>query len=300
VFAITSLDLLKALQPILPIINSLRHLTVASGLAVPFVMGLAAISLDELLGRLFRALAALPGLVSWPGLARSSATAATAALLMLPFAYLTLSPLYALSQDFLSVRDIDYLGQHMQALQTPSAEWINPPYGFFDWTPQVLARGMKIGRTWRPWFWVNHLEPPTYISSVFLPDYDGETPLNNVVGSYGFFTHPEAEYAVIHQSGAGQAIPCRAISQGGWIDVDCLQVNSGPALLTVYENSWSGWYAWIDGKPAQLLPAQWLRLNAPTGAHHYTFRYLPWDVLLGALLTLAGFGLSAWVVAKTK
>jgi uncharacterized membrane protein YfhO len=68
--------------------------------------------------------------------------------------------------------------------------------------------------------------------------------------------------------------------------------SNDPAILTVRENSWTGWFAWVDGKPANLIPGQWLRVQAPAGAHQYQFRYLPWDVALGALLMLVGIILS--------
>jgi hypothetical protein len=43
-------------------------------------------------------------------------------------------------------------------------------------------------------------------------------------------------------------------------------------------------------------PSDWLATFAPAGQHTFTFRYRPWDVPLGALLTLVGFAaaLLAW------
>jgi hypothetical protein len=175
-------------------------------------------------------------------------------------------------------------------IQTDSAQWIQPPYGFYEWTAQALERGMKIGRTWRPWYWKEHDYPPPYYEAVFLPKSRLTQVSFQTIEPYGFLHHPEAEYAAVAVQTAGQPLPCRASSQGGWIDVTC--TNPTPGLLTVRENAWHGWYGWVDGKPTYLVNGQWLRTPAPAGEHRYTFRYLPWDVLLGAAMTLAGVGLS--------
>jgi hypothetical protein len=288
VFLITSLDLPKALIGVLPLIGSLRHLTVASGLVVPFIVGLASISLDEILRRCSGALRVWLLAHSHP---RTSALAGfPAALLMVPFAVLSISPCYVLSQEFMGVREIDYLSEHMQTLQTSSAQWIQPPYGFLDWTSQALERGMKIGYTWRPWRWKERNFPQSYIEAAFLPDANSAASPYKTIGSYGFLLHPAAEYAFVEEQGAQTTSACPANSRGGWIDVSC--ASNDPAILTVRENSWTGWFAWVDGKPANLIPGQWLRVQAPAGAHQYQFRYLPWDVALGALLMLVGIILS--------
>jgi len=57
----------------------------------------------------------------------------------------------------------------------------------------------------------------------------------------------------------------------------------------VRENRSSGWQAWRDGVPAPIQATDaWLPVPAPVGAHRYRFRYQPWDVPLGLLLTLLG------------
>jgi uncharacterized membrane protein YfhO len=96
------------------------------------------------------------------------------------------------------------------------------------------------------------------------------------------------EYAYVDTG--DHSTPCRANAIGGNIDVDCQNDRAG--ILIVKENNWSGWYASRDGKPLALADAQWLSVSAPAGQHHYEFRYRPWDVPLGLLLSLAGIGLA--------
>jgi hypothetical protein len=61
--------------------------------------------------------------------------------------------------------------------------------------------------------------------------------------------------------------------------------------LIVQENNWSGWYASRDNQPIELSADQWLTVSAPAGPHHYEFRYRPWDVAVGLLLSAIGLGL---------
>ena len=52
---------------------------------------------------------------------------------------------------------------------------------------------------------------------------------------------------------------------------------------------------WRDGERVELKDQSWLQVEAPAGQHDYEFRYLPWDVPLGILLTLVGIGLCGWM-----
>ncbi len=296
VFLITSADLPRALLNNLPGVGLLRHLTVASGLVVPLIVGLAAASLDEISQRLANRLRSWTPLADLPGKVRNLLAGLPGHLAMAGLAVLSIMPCYTLSQEFLSVRETRYLDEHMQVIQTGTAQWIQPPYGFYEWTPRALEHGMKIGHTWRPWHWEDREAPPAYIEVVFLPkSTPSQTPFQTI-GGYGFLLHPEGEYASVAVQNAVQPVACQASSQGGWIDVTC--DTHSPGLLSVHENAWQGWYAWVDGKPIHLIEGQWLRVAALAGEHHYQFRYLPWDVLLGAILTLVGIGLAIWVYQR--
>lgn len=297
VFLITSSDLPRALLGSLPVIGQLRHLTVASGLVIPMIVGLAAISLDALLKRLTTALQGWHLFASYPARVKAVAASLPGYLTMAAIAFFSISPCYNLSQKFLDVRELDYLKEHVQALKTPSAQWVQPPYGFYEWTLPVLESGMKIGHTWRPWHWEGRDQMPPYIEVVFLPNNQTLTEPYQQIGDYGFIRSPIDEYAYVLQNGAvNTAHTCQAVSQGGWIDVNCSQPH--PGQLIVRENDWQGWYAWVDGKPTHLVGGTWLQVQALPGEHHYTFRYLPWDVALGAILTLAGIGLAVVIHLK--
>jgi uncharacterized membrane protein YfhO len=76
------------------------------------------------------------------------------------------------------------------------------------------------------------------------------------------------------------------MARGGNIQIDCNADASG--VLTVHENMYNGWGATRDGNGASLQGNRWLMVDAPAGAHHYEFRYRPWDAFLGLGITLLG------------
>ena len=156
VFLVTSADLPKLLLNTFPFIARLRHLTVASGLVVPLVVTLAAISLDHLIqSSTLR--------VSLQNTKETFFSASLGRIVFIPLAVLSLLPLYQISQEFLITRDISWSVKDAQTLKTPSTQWVDPPYGFYDWTTYALSRGMKIANTWRPWFWKYHTNPQPYL-----------------------------------------------------------------------------------------------------------------------------------------
>jgi hypothetical protein len=61
------------------------------------------------------------------------------------------------------------------------------------------------------------------------------------------------------------------------------------------ENAWDGWRVERDGSAVALGTGRWLNTQAPGGEHSYTFRYQPWDVPLGLLLSLIGLWIAGWL-----
>ncbi len=48
----------------------------------------------------------------------------------------------------------------------------------------------------------------------------------------------------------------------------------------------------MDGSKQRLIKNTWLTTQAPQGKHTFAFRYQPWDVPVGAVLSAAG-----WILA---
>lgn len=185
----------------------------------------------------------------------------------------------------------------VRALQSDRARWVAPQVGHF-WMPGLLEAGVKLTQIFRPVNWKDRQPPPGAIEYAGTPDQVPAGEGTFVVGPLAFSIRPENYYAYVEAD--AQRFPCSATSQLGDIQVVCDAPAAG--TLVVQENSWSGWRASLDGRPARLLDGTWLQLEAPAGSHRFEFRYRPWDVALGALSTLAGLALAvrAWIDAAPR
>jgi hypothetical protein len=74
--------------------------------------------------------------------------------------------------------------------------------------------------------------------------------------------------------------------------IDAALKNDGFVVLT--DTYYPGWYAYIDGKPTEILRANYLfrALAVPTGHHHISFSYEPLSFRIGMILAIAGVVLS--------
>ena len=66
------------------------------------------------------------------------------------------------------------------------------------------------------------------------------------------------------------------------------------------ERNLPGWKAWQEDSRTELFDGTWLSVAAPAGEHTFHFRYLPWDVFLGLLLSAAGWGLAIFLLVKYR
>jgi len=281
VYLTASAFTLKLVADFFPPAAGVRHPPQIAGLANPLILAVSAWGLEGLLK------------FKWPKIAllRNSLDATrpwiavdTVLLLVIPLAF-SLIQAYNFGQFWLVTLDIDpKLYQTAQLLKTESSQWVNLPFGEHFWMVPGIEAGLKIGVGIRTWGWKDREFPPVNREGTRAPvDPKASNFLTSFFG-INMVTHAENEYAYI-QSGA-QQIACKAQARGGNIEVDCPAAAAGQ--LVVRENFWGGWFAWRDQTPVGFLPSKWLSVNAPEGAHHYSFRYWPWDVWLGLLLTLAG------------
>lgn len=264
---------------------SVRYPAAISGLAVPFVLGLAAWGLDCM----FR--------LNWPNLVmvqrevlkvKHIFEVKTSWLLWLPLIW-ALASAANFSVQWLYLKKVVPSDRHViQHLITSNAEWVQPPWGEYQWFVFAREVDLKMAEMFRPWYWEGREIPPSYITGT----HDAIDPAapGFVAGEAGIniVSYPENEYAFVET--ASGRIPCQAQAQGGNIDVECNTHVEGK--LIVHENSWNGWFANQDSDPIQLLPDNWLRVKAAAGSHHYSFRYRPWDVPLGIALSFLGIALA--------
>jgi hypothetical protein len=278
---------LRWLEPFLPGIAGVRFPSLIGGLAVPPLLGLAAYGLDGL----FRAR-------NWPELGLSfhsssgdsRGTTSLKWVLLVPLVF-SLRAGYEFSQDWLYVTETDdRVPAILGALRTPSLQWVEPPFGEHYFVEPAIRMGLKLSPGVMAWHWKERTPPAPYLEASRLGPPPDSYEIG-VVGDLPIYRFTEnREYAFVQTSSA--LVPCQASGKGGSILVSCAAPESGK--LVVRENSWSGWYAWRDGKRVPRYQDRWLSVEAPAGEHTYRFRYLPWDVPLGVLLSMLGIGLCVW------
>jgi hypothetical protein len=277
----TTFRLLSRLS--MSLVAGIRYPSLIAGLAVPLIIALATWCLD------------LVAQFKWPRITvkwwhyRDSSQhryALTWLVLAVPLVW-SIQTAYDFSHTWLTTtltpkRVYDVVQQ--LAPPTDRTQWINVTSSEQYWIPVILSANLKLAYAERPWTWIEHSSPPPYHEATRQPvDINAPNYFGTVDELY-LIAHPENEYAVIHAG--SQRIPCMGHAVGGDIDVDCSSDADG--TLTVYENSWSGWWANRDGAPIELGAGQWLSVAAPSGRHHYEFRYRPWDVPVGLALSAIG------------
>jgi hypothetical protein len=177
--------------------------------------------------------------------------------------------------------------------QLAGKQWLGVPFGESELVVVALQSNLKVTDVVRPWHWKEKEVPAKHFEFTrHASENDNQAP---VLGLYTQ-THPDIQYAGVRSDGGLQ--PCAATAVGGRIDVTCTTASAGE--LVVMENAWSGWRVWRDGHPAGLLPGQWLSTAALAGEHRYEFRYHPWDVPLGMVLSLLGVAWAAWLWLRPR
>ena len=273
-------------------VASVRNPPIIAGLANPLFLGLSAWGLDALLQ------IKLPKLGIMISDHSFSIPTSKIGLLILAIPLIwSLRESYVFSQNWLrTVVSDKVLYEIVPYLQTDDTEWVNFPYGDHFWIIPGFNANLKINNGFRTWIWKNRQDPPVYEEAALGAVDPAATNLIQTIAGVNILSHFENEYAFI-QSG-DQKIACKANAIGGNIDVVCPESPKGQ--LIVYENNWTGWYAWVDKTRAALLPSDWLSADAPAGKHTFHFRYRPWDVWVGISLTILGIVLSVvlWIKAK--
>lgn len=179
-----------------------------------------------------------------------------------------------------------------RTVSTAEVEWVQTPFLEYGWFPEMLDRNMKIAVYQRPWdmkLW-DVIEPRFLIfPNLPEPEVNPGWELIRRVGNYRIYFDEHAHYAVLRT--ADGEIPCTAKGLWGDLEVTC-QSDAG-GLLEVKEFAYSGWQAAVDGKSAKVGKTVFLSVLMPAGLHTASFRYRPWDVPAGLLISIFGWILSA-------
>lgn len=268
---------------LIPKVAGIRHTQLIAGLMVPPLIGLGSYSAE----RLFR--------LEWPSISLTFPTGQS--LYSLSCHWVLLIPLissvyicYQFNQPFLKVKDVQDLYQSVQKIDLESSQWIGTPYGEHWWILASLENDQKITNVVAPWWWKSRHNPDPYFLLERKDPPEGMTQVGQINGIPAYINE-ENTYAYI-KSGES-SYPCLATARGGYISIECEPPQAGH--LIIQENQWSGWKAWRDGTRVDLIGKQWLTVESPPGKHTFTFRYQPWDVPLGMILSVFGIVVSIGV-----
>lgn len=270
------------------IVLGIRNPTVIASLAVPLILALAALAVDAM----------FTSKNAWFVLAKIYDDNSKYKfkfnaywIVILPMLFALLSA-WNFSDNWMRMGNVNSKTREViSQFETSTAEWVQPPFGEHYWLLPAMDAKLKIAHYVLPWHWISREKPKPFMKGLRQQPLleDGES-----LGTFDeiFITKlPQNEYALV-QTPSGD-IPCLAHARGGEIDVDCTVEH--PGLLVVHENSWTGWTVKMDGVKIPLIHTNWLTTKIPSGIHHFEFRYRPWDVPLGIVLTIIGAIMAVWL-----
>jgi hypothetical protein len=282
--AISSRELYQFLTVYFPSLMKLRAMSVSSSLMVPPILVMAAWGLDRLLD------------LEWPKIAKHDnqngekvKSVSLKWLFLIPILVLSFRNIVPFDKNYINVHKVEIPEEELAFARLNDSQWVNPPY---DWLPILLDENRKVIVGDRAWVWKDRERLFGYIGFMNNPGNDVEIVSHEE--NFDVVKRPDELYASVKTDDA--LIKCEAVSLGGNINVTCDTPSQG--ILTVLDYQYSGWYAWVDGQPQPLLGGDWLSVNAPSGKHDYSFRYRPWDVYVGALISLMGVGTIIWLWRK--
>lgn len=284
VFCAASALTLKAIAVMDPkLLGLVQNPPLIAGLVIPFILMLAGLSIQYILDR------------SWPTIAIGiNQPAARPAVLSLRYpvyfiaAVILFGALRAVglfTDYFYTTYDPGLAVQRkvVETVQTPEVEWIQPPWAEYFWLPLTEERGMKIAVFIRPWYWKDQKEirPRLLALREDSPEFEKITQ----VADFQIYLSPDVHYASI-QTGDSEIVPCSATGMWGDLDVTCN--TEKPGTLTLQEYYRDGWTGQVDGQANSIIKGMFLSVDLPAGNHSIQFRYRPWDVWVGALISIAG------------
>ncbi len=283
IFLIASAVILKPLANLFPFLAGIRHPPQIAGLAIPFILAIAAYGLEQILST--KSIS-----IPFPKFF-ATLKISTRWLVLIPLLY----SLYTCMEFAIywtgTVKLREDLFLTLDKLKTPDLQWVNTPFGEHAYIEAAIAQGLKLSPGILTWSWKHRIPPQPFLTADRQTPIDENSELIEKVTNLRYVKRPENIYAFIRTD--TQIIPCEAHGSGGQIQVECASNQEG--VLRVQEYTWTGWRAWIDGRPTELLDAQYLEVHAPAGKHIFTFAYLPWDVPLGIALWVVGVFASVWL-----
>ena len=269
-------------------IGGLRNIVTVNGLAVPPILGLAAIGLERLIN------------APWPRFQILGGNADdhlfvfnTRWLLALPVIIAVMSA-YTYNKTWIATIPIDpVVIRVVDALDySPHLHWVNHPFGEVGFLEYAVRKNLKISAGFRPWNLKERPPVEPEVAAFRDASPEGWRVMAVVEGIIIAAAPPGNEYAAVDDA-RGRRSVCTATGLGGDIRVTC--DTPGGGTLRVREYAWPGWQARVNGAPAPFLDGPWLSVAIPPGVAEVTLRYRLWDAPLGVALCVVGVAISIWM-----
>ena len=272
---------------IIPSVDHIRFPNLLSGLSIPFILCTAGFGIETLIQLYKEAREKLSP--RWENLFP------IAALALVVVCIKGVQNAKETNTQFLNLTPIDNLARYDNLFDFPDTQWVASTLDDRSSIIRMLYAGYHQVDVYEPYFWRNRQLPGPLIR---LYNFEPPKEENGILIGENLWmvNYPENTFADV-KVGLAQTV-CTAENTGGFIDVTCDAPADG--VLTVKEFYFSGWKLWIDGRRATLFHnGDFLASLAPAGKHTYQFRYDPWDVKVGAVMTLLGVILAIfWLRSK--
>jgi hypothetical protein len=269
--------------PIISIFSLVGYPSLLQPLAIPLILALAGWGIDGLRR------------LSWPsfiiGLG-DRVLRISLQWILLVFLLLGLNSVRLFSLQWIQASTVSNSDYPVAELPSNGARWVAMPPGEFSTYPKAIEAHLKIiiDSNFTAWNWVQRTVPAPQVELFRDASVRSDPAYTGDLGPYAVLEHPDRPYAYVQ---AGSAIvPCPATAIGGHIDVNCNVQQAG--LLVVNESYYPGWQAFVNGVSVPV-SSDLIQLDVPSGSSTIELRYWPWDVPVGALISLLGLLLCGWV-----
>lgn len=262
---------------------SVRYPSFVSSLAIPPLLGFAAVAIDAA----FRAIVNVPDLelrsvrnrVPLDRIATVAVRLAVAGLLAL-----SLRDLHHFARNWIwtDAADPTHVQEFVDLLATDDLAWVSP---MRNSTPlQVLGTdaGLKWSDSWRSWKFEGLDNPEPYLSVQDQATREGMT----LIGPWGtdfLLESVSGNQYVTAPVGGG----CRSSGEGGHLDFECTLPEGGAIVVQELDRGY--WEATVNGVTMPVSKSgQWISVEAPAGDSLIELRYRPTDFWIGASLSVIG------------
>ncbi|MGI8477818.1 MAG: hypothetical protein ACR2OO_15815, partial [Thermomicrobiales bacterium] len=291
-------DVAKPLPSVWSFVVGIRNPPLIARLAIPAILGLAAVGVDEVVRSRKRWPQCLIGVAS-PVSGRVFRVGFDTGLVAAALLLFALNDVKDHARIWISTAPTPAeMAPVLDRLRTPDAQWVNTPFGEQAWLGRAISRNLKISAAGIVWHWKDRPEPEPVLEASWVgppPGMDLASKPNDISI---YRAPPGREYAAVEHDDGSRSV-CTAQSRGGDIDVAC--DTTLPGTLVVQENFSPDWTAEINGasKPVRQ-EGRAMTMAVPAGHATIALRYRPWDVPVGLALMTLGVAVAAYALIRRE